>query len=135
MLKYSERIVNVLGDCNCSYRASSVLLDKGDKYLTFVHQQLIKELKAHKESYTLLYEKKEHFKAIHESLIPYISGPTLEEKWLRFPKMGHLLENVYNRVFINMKIYVFSETFFPLRTAPPQNPTDRILCIGWLSKS
>ncbi|XP_050875548.1 OVARIAN TUMOR DOMAIN-containing deubiquitinating enzyme 10-like [Lathyrus oleraceus] len=51
MHKYIERVVNVVGEGNCSYRAVSALLDKGEDNHTHVRHQLIQELKTHKESY------------------------------------------------------------------------------------
>ncbi|XP_058770121.1 uncharacterized protein LOC131643812 [Vicia villosa] len=49
--------------------------------------------------------------------------------------MGHLIASAYDIVFIDLTRYGFSETFFPLRTTPPTNPIDRIICVGWLAKS
>ena len=45
----------------------------------------------HKESHITLYGKKEYFDAIHESLIPCVSGPTSEENWMSFHEMCHLI--------------------------------------------
>lgn len=49
--------------------------------------------------------------------------------------MGHLIEIAYYRVFIDLTRYDFSEIFFSLRSRPPQNPSIRIMYIGWLSKT
>ncbi|XP_058763928.1 uncharacterized protein LOC131637348 [Vicia villosa] len=49
--------------------------------------------------------------------------------------MGHLIACAYDMVCINLTRYGFSETLFPLRTAPPTNFDDRIMCVGWLTKS
>ncbi|XP_058733903.1 uncharacterized protein LOC131605577 [Vicia villosa] len=49
--------------------------------------------------------------------------------------MGHLIASAYDIVCIELTRYAFSETFFPLRTTPPTNPIDRIICVGWLAKS
>ncbi|XP_058756409.1 uncharacterized protein LOC131629641 [Vicia villosa] len=49
--------------------------------------------------------------------------------------MGHLIASAYDIVYIDLMRYGFLETFFPLRTTPPTNPIDRIICVGWLSKS
>lgn len=57
MHKYIEQIVNLKGDSNCSYRAVSGLLGKGGDNHTFVRQQLLQELKAHRKLYTSLYRK------------------------------------------------------------------------------
>lgn len=52
MHKYIEWIIDVKGDDNCGYRVVSTLLDNREENLTFVCQQFLKELKAHKETYT-----------------------------------------------------------------------------------
>ncbi|XP_058726867.1 uncharacterized protein LOC131598267 [Vicia villosa] len=49
--------------------------------------------------------------------------------------MGHLIACVYDMVCIDLTRYGFSETFFPLRIAPPTNLIDRIICVGGLAKS
>lgn len=105
------------------------MLDKGEEDNTLVRHQLIQELRVHKESYTRLYEKKENFNTIYESLVHCISRPKSKDKWIHFPEMGHLIANVYDRVCIDLTRYNFSEIFFSLRTVPPQNPNDRIMCI------
>ena len=50
-----------------------------------------------------------------------------------FPEMGHLISCAYDRVCVDLTRYGFLETFFPLCTAPPQNPNDCIMCIGWMT--
>src|SRR3954470_10406137 len=55
--------------------------------------------------------------------------------FMRFSEMRHLIACAYDMVCIDLTRYGFSETFFPLRTAPPTNPIDRIICVGWLAKS
>lgn len=52
-----------------------------------------------------------------------------------FPEMSHLIASAYDRMLIDLTRYDFSETFFPPCTALPQNLNDRIMCIGWISKS
>ncbi|XP_058778430.1 uncharacterized protein LOC131652557 [Vicia villosa] len=49
--------------------------------------------------------------------------------------MGHLIACTYDMVCTDLTQYGFLETFFPLRTAPPTNFNDRIMCVGWLAKS
>ncbi|XP_058751896.1 uncharacterized protein LOC131625000 [Vicia villosa] len=49
--------------------------------------------------------------------------------------MGHLIACAYDMVCIHLTRYGFSETFFPLRIAPPTNSNARIMCNGWLSKA
>ncbi|XP_058776935.1 uncharacterized protein LOC131651280 [Vicia villosa] len=49
--------------------------------------------------------------------------------------MGHLIACAYDMICIDLTRYGFSETFFPLRTAPTTNPKDRIMYVGCLAKS
>ncbi|XP_058764492.1 uncharacterized protein LOC131637943 [Vicia villosa] len=135
MHKYIEWIVNVKGDDNCGYRAISALLDKGEDSHALVCHQLIQELKMRKESYTRLYGEKEKLEAVYESLVPCLSCQAPLSKWTRFQEMRHLIACAYDKVSIDLTRYEFSETFFPLRTSPPRNPNDCIMCIGWLEKS
>lgn len=45
----------------------------------------------HRESYTKLYGNKENYDAILNDRVPYLSGPTSFEKWMRFSEMRHLI--------------------------------------------
>lgn len=64
MHKYVEWIVDVKGDGNYGYHVVSALSDKGEESHILARQQLLKEFNAHKESYKMLYGKKEYFDAI-----------------------------------------------------------------------
>ncbi|XP_050887186.1 uncharacterized protein LOC127092367 [Lathyrus oleraceus] len=134
MHKYIEQIVNVVRDVNCRYRAILTLLGKGEDSHTLVFHQLIQELRTHKELYTRLYGKKEHFDEVYKYIVPCLSGPDPNTKWTRFLEMDRIISYAYDRACVDLTPYSFSETFFPMRTAPPQNPNDHIMCIGWLSK-
>ncbi|XP_058725790.1 uncharacterized protein LOC131597094 [Vicia villosa] len=123
------------GDGNCGYRVVSGLLGNGEDSHTLVRHQLIQDLKMHKDSYTRLYGEGAKFEAVNEALVPWLGAYAPVSKWMRFPKMGYLIESAYDRVYIDLTRYCFLETLFPLRTAPPTNPNDPIMCIGWLSKS
>lgn len=56
MHKYIERVADVKGVCNCDYLVVLALLSKRDENEnhTFVRQQFIKVLKAHKELYNAI---------------------------------------------------------------------------------
>lgn len=56
--------------------------------------------------------KNNFFDAIHESLVPCISGPAPEEKWMCFPEMDQLITSAYEKVCIDLTKYSFSKTFF-----------------------
>lgn len=61
MHNYIDPIVNVKGDGNYDYHIVSILSGNKEENHTHVHKHLIKELKVHKESYKMLYGKKEQF--------------------------------------------------------------------------
>ncbi|XP_058755968.1 uncharacterized protein LOC131629189 [Vicia villosa] len=105
MHKYIKWIVNVVGDGNCGYRAVSGLLGNGEDSHTLVRHQLIQELKTHKDSYMRLYEEEIKFEAVNEALVPWLGAYTSVSKWMRFPKMGHLIANAYDRVCIDLTRY------------------------------
>lgn len=110
MHKHIERIVNLKGDGNYGYQAVSGLLDRGNENHFLVHQQLLKELTSQKDLYILLYGEKEHFDAIHDALIPCVSG---------------LVQSVYRSTR-----HGFSETFFPLWSDPPKDPSETSCVLG-----
>lgn len=68
MHKYIGQIIDVKGDGNCKYRVVSGFLGKGKKNHTLFHQHFVKELKSHKESYTMLYKKKEHIESAYNRI-------------------------------------------------------------------
>ncbi|XP_058727222.1 uncharacterized protein LOC131598658 [Vicia villosa] len=133
--KYINRIVNVVGDGNCGFRAVSALLDKGENAHELVRHDLIKELVNHKDSYTRVFEDEMKFESVNEVLVPWSGAYALVSHWMRFSDMGHLIASAYEIVCIDLTHYGFSETFFPLRTTPHTNPIDRIICVGWFAKS
>ncbi|XP_058783737.1 uncharacterized protein LOC131658463 [Vicia villosa] len=75
------------------------------------------------------------FESVNEALVSWLGAYAPTSKWMRFPKMEHLIACAYDMVCIDLMHYGFSETFFLLCTAPPTNPNDRIMCVGWLAKS
>ena len=58
MHKYIEWMIDVKGEGNCSYHAVLDFLGREEDNHTLVCQQIPKELKTHKKSYTMLYLKK-----------------------------------------------------------------------------
>lgn len=83
------------------------MLDRGKKNHFLVSQHFLKELTTHREFYTSIYGTKEHFDAINDVLIPCVSRPVPESKWMRFPEMNNLIESAYNRVCIDPTRYIF----------------------------
>lgn len=56
MCKYIDWIIDAKGDGNCGYRVVSTLLGNREENHTLIRQYLIKELKAHRKSYSTLQE-------------------------------------------------------------------------------
>lgn len=56
--KYIERVLNVEGDGNYNYQVPFAFLGKGDENYTSVCQQVIKELKAHKNIHDVIRQKR-----------------------------------------------------------------------------
>lgn len=77
----------------------------------------------------MLYGKKEHFDANHESFIPCVRGPPPEEKWMWFREMDHLIASAYNRVIVSRK------HFFHFGVPHLKIQMIELLVFGWLSKS
>ncbi|XP_058734235.1 uncharacterized protein LOC131605966 [Vicia villosa] len=84
------------------------------------------------EAYTLLYGNKEGFDKIHNAFVPCVTSSAPSEKWMYLPEMDNLIESAYDIMYIDLTRYGFSETCFPLRSRPPQDPFGRIICIGYL---
>lgn len=87
------------------------MLGKGDEDHTIVHQQLIKEFKGNKETYTRLYGSKQNYDTIYESLIPCINGPAPEDKWMCCHEMGHLIASAYEKMCVDLTRYGSSKHF------------------------
>ncbi|XP_058724865.1 uncharacterized protein LOC131596273 [Vicia villosa] len=128
MHKYIDRIVNVVGDGNCGFWVILTLLGKGEDDHKLVRHELIEELMNHKDSYTRVFGDEAIFELVHEALVPWLGVYAPTSKWMRFPKMKHLIACAYDMVCIDLTHYGFSETFFSLCTTPPTNPNDRIMC-------
>ncbi|XP_058741484.1 uncharacterized protein LOC131613863 [Vicia villosa] len=125
----------MVGDGNCGFRSVSALLGKGEDAHELVRHDLIKELVNHKDSYTWIFGDETKFESLNEALVPWGGAYAPVSHWMRFLDMGHLIASAYDIVCIDLTRYGFCETFFPLRTAPPTNPIDRIIYVGWLAKS
>ncbi|XP_058761741.1 uncharacterized protein LOC131635151 [Vicia villosa] len=135
MHKYIDRIVNEVGDSNCGFWAVSALLGKGEDAHELFRHDLIKELVNHKDSYTRVFGDETKFESVNETLVPWGGAYAPVSHWIRFPDMGHLIASAYDIVCIDLTRCGFSETFFSLRTTPPTNLIDRIICVRWLAKS
>lgn len=132
MHKHIEKIVDVGTNGNCGYRVESALLGNGEEQHILVRKKLISELTSHSELYTCPYVTKDKFNKIHHVLAPSVTVHAPVEKWMCFPKMGHLIANAYNVVCVDLTRYDFSETFFPLQAPAPIDPSEHLVCVGYL---
>ncbi|XP_058774209.1 uncharacterized protein LOC131648474 [Vicia villosa] len=115
------------GDSNCGIRAVSTLLGMGDDAHELVCHDLMEELVNHKGSYMRVFGDNTKFQSVNDSLVPLRDTYAPEEHWMRFPEMGHLIARAYDMACIDLKPFS--------RFAPPTNPIERIICVGWLAKS
>ena len=106
--------MNIWSYGNCGYRVVSSLLGHGEEKHTLVRQTLISKLTSHRELYTRLYVTKDKFNKVHHALDQSVIVHAPVEKWMSFPKMGHLITSAYDVVCIDLMRYGFSETFYPL---------------------
>ncbi|XP_058742268.1 uncharacterized protein LOC131614726 [Vicia villosa] len=102
MHPYIERIVDVVGDDNYSYRTVSALFGNGEESHMLVRHELLQELKTHKEAYTRLYGDDIKFEAVNEALVPWMGAYAPVSKWMRFPYMRHLIACAYDMVCIDL---------------------------------
>ncbi|XP_058776859.1 uncharacterized protein LOC131651208 [Vicia villosa] len=116
MHKYIDRIVNMVGDGNCGFRAVSALLGKENDDHKLVRLELLEELMNHKDSYTWVFGDETKFESVNEALVPWLGAYAPMSKWMRFMEMGHLIACAYDMVCIDLTRYGFSKTFF--RSAP-----------------
>lgn len=119
MYKYIERIVDVESDVKYDFQIISSFLNKGENDYQFLHCYRIQEITMHRESYRNLYRNKANYGAILDALVPCLTGLVPFDKWMCFPKMGHFIASVYDRVFIDLRRYDFSDTIFPLQSKSP----------------
>ncbi|AES79529.1 hypothetical protein MTR_7g069450 [Medicago truncatula] len=106
MRPYIEGIVDVIGDGHCGFRAIAERVGLTEESHVMVRRALIKELKEHRNKYIEV----------------YASASVTSTFW-----MDCILPKIL--VITTLDIGV-SETFFPLRGAPPVNPKSNMICIG-----
>lgn len=78
MHKYIDQIVGVKCESNYNYHIVSTFHNNGEENHTLVCQHLIRELKVHKKSYTMLYEKNNISKKFMHLLLPVLA---VQHQW------------------------------------------------------
>ena len=134
MIPYIERVVDVIGDGHCGFRAIAEALGLTQESHVMVRRALIQELKELMSKYIEVYASEDRYNYILDGLYPPKNPSSFAspDKWLTLPDMGHIVASCYNRPVLEMttwKDYI-SETFFPLRGRPPVNPKSNMICLG-----
>ena len=135
MRPYIERIVDVIGDGYCGFRAIAESLGLTEESHVMVWRVLIQEVKEHRNNYIKIYAGERHYNYILDGLYPRKNGGGFapHNKWLTLSDMGHIVASCYNRSVVEMTTTIdigVSETFFPLRDKPPVNPKSNMICLG-----
>ena len=136
MLPFIEKVVGVIGDGHCGFRAIAEFMGLTEQSHIMIHRHLIQELRHHRDYYVEVYAGEDRYNYILNGLHP----PTnmkgcahFVDKWLTFLDMRHIIANYYKRcvvVLTNLKIEK-SESFFPLRGSPPPGKQKTtIMCLG-----
>ncbi|KEH24754.1 hypothetical protein MTR_6g004370 [Medicago truncatula] len=99
MVPFIEKVVDVIDDGNCGFRAITEFLGLTEESHIMVFRHLIQELKDNRNDYVGLYAAEDRYKYILKGLRPPTNsgGIALVDKWLMFPNMGHIVANYYNR--------------------------------------
>lgn len=136
MQPYIENIVDVKGDGWCGYRVVALDSGKTEDDFELVKLNMVREIKMHRPLYEKVFGSKDRLdyilKALHPSEKVTRNRVAPLDKWLTFPDMGHVIATYYKKVVVELTkpSIGISETFFPLRDTPPQDPSSRILCLG-----
>jgi len=134
MRPYIERIVDVIGDGHCGFRAIAEFLGLMEESHVMVRRALIQEVKEHRNDYIRIYAGECCYNYILNGLYPPKNGSGFAppDKWLTLPDMGHIVASCYNKPVVEMTTLDIgvSETFFPLRGKPPVNPKSNMICLG-----
>ena len=138
MRPYIERIVDVIGDGYCGFRAIAESLGLTEESHVMVWRVLIQEVKEHRNNYIKIYAGERHYNYILDGLYPRKNGGGFapHNKWLTLSDMGHIVASCYNRSVVEMTTTIdigVSETFFPLRGRSPVNPKSNMICLGLIS--
>jgi len=134
MRPYIERIVDVIGDGHCGFRAIAESVGLTEENHVLVRRALIKELKEHRNKYIEIYASERRYNYILDGLHPPKNASSFAppDKWLTLLDMGHIVASCYNRLVVEMTTLDIgvSKTFFPLRGRPPVNPKSNMICLG-----
>jgi len=132
-----ERIVDVIGDGHCWFRAIAESVGLTEKSLVMVRRALIKELKEHMNKYIKIYASERRYNYILDGLHPPKNASSFAPpgKWLTLPDMGHIIASCYIRSVVEITTLDIgvSETFSPLRGRLSVNPKNNMVCLGLIS--
>jgi histone-lysine N-methyltransferase SETD2 len=128
-----------VGDGYCGYRVVTLHEGGNEDDYDLVKLNMSREIKQHRNLHEKVFAGKNRVDYILNVLVR--SGKSTKrgvaplENWLTFPDMGHVIATYYNRIVVELTspIIGVSETFFPLRSSPPKDPSSRLLVLGLIS--
>ena len=122
MLPFIEKVVDVIGDGHCGFRAIAEFMGLTEQSHFMIHTHLIQDLKDHRDDYVEVYAGEDRYNYILNGLHPpaNMGGCAhLVDKLFTVPDMGNIVANYYKRCVIVLTTLGRSESFFPLRGPPP----------------
>jgi len=103
MLPFIEKVVDVIGDGHCGFRAIAEFMGLTEQSHIMIRIHLIQELKDHRDDYVEVYAGDNRYNYILNGLHPpaNMKGCAhLVDKWLTFPDMRHIVANYYKRCVV-----------------------------------
>ena len=93
MVPFIEKVVDVIGDGHCGFRALAEFMGLTEEIHIIIRRHLIQELKDHRDDYVGVYEGEDRYNYILNGLYPpaNMSGIAHVDKWLTFSDMDTLL--------------------------------------------
>jgi len=102
MLPFIEKVVDVIGDGHCGFRAIAELMGLIEQNHIMIRRHLIQELKDHRDDYVEVFVGEDRYNYILNGLHPpaNMKGCAhLVDKWLTFSDMDTLLQIITKGVW------------------------------------
>ncbi|AES97825.2 hypothetical protein MTR_5g060540 [Medicago truncatula] len=104
MRPYIKKIVDVIGDGNCGFRAIAESMGLTEESNVMVRRALIQEVKEHRNDYIEIYVSDCRYNYILNGLHPPKNGSSFAppDKWLRLSDIGHIVGSCYTRPVVEL---------------------------------
>ncbi|XP_057456737.1 uncharacterized protein LOC130747736 [Lotus japonicus] len=126
-----SKIIDVLPDGNCGFRAVAALLGMGEHLWHDIRKKMIDEMKIRAEKYGAMYGAK-LCQTIIDALHVAPEELVTEEKWFTIPDMGYIVATTFKVVLITLS-NSGSTTFLPLAGAAPIS--HHIIVLGHVNRN